>query len=183
MSVLLGPSIVEGNQVVDLQNGDAIFPSMLEAIRGARKTIDFETYIYWSGTVGDEFSEALSERARNGVKVNVTVDWAGSFKMEDALLDKMNRPACASSATGRCTGTTSPPQQPHPPQTAGGRRSHRLHRRRRIADRGRQRAGSATLARHALPHRRPVVARPAAFNDTGSSPPAKCSTARTISLR
>src|SRR5688500_1180016 len=49
MSVLLGPSIVAGNQVQDLQNGDEIFPAMLSAIRSARQTIDFETYIYWSG--------------------------------------------------------------------------------------------------------------------------------------
>jgi cardiolipin synthase len=52
MSVMLGPSIVSGNQVRDLQNGDEIFPAMLAAIRSARKTIDFETYIYWSGKSG-----------------------------------------------------------------------------------------------------------------------------------
>jgi cardiolipin synthase len=91
MGVLLGPSIVEGNSVVDLQNGDEIFPAMLAAIRGARRTIEFETYIYWSGAIGREFSEALSERARAGVKVCVILDWAGSLKMEDALLDEMRR--------------------------------------------------------------------------------------------
>lgn len=89
MSVLLGPSIFPGNHVTALQNGDQIFPAMLEAIRGARKTITFETYIYWSGKIGDEFTEALSERARAGVTVNVIVDWAGSIKMDDALLDRM----------------------------------------------------------------------------------------------
>ena len=40
MSVLLGPSIVAGNQVRDLQNGNEIFPAMLAAIRTAQKTID-----------------------------------------------------------------------------------------------------------------------------------------------
>ena len=35
MGVLLGPGIVPGNTVTDLENGDEIFPSMLEAIRGA----------------------------------------------------------------------------------------------------------------------------------------------------
>ncbi|MDC0716361.1 phospholipase D-like domain-containing protein [Nannocystis bainbridge] len=91
MGVLLGPSIVEGNSVVDLQNGDEIFPAMLAAIRGARSTIEFETYIYWSGAIGREFSEALSERARAGVKVCVILDWAGVLKMDDALLDEMRR--------------------------------------------------------------------------------------------
>ena len=71
MGVLLGPAILPGNRVTDLENGDRIFPAMLEAIRGARRTITFETYIYWDGKVGQEFADALSERARAGVAVNV----------------------------------------------------------------------------------------------------------------
>lgn len=66
MSVLLGPAILPGNKVDVLQNGQEIFPAMLAAIRAAQRTITFETYIYWSGEIGREFSEALSERARAG---------------------------------------------------------------------------------------------------------------------
>ena len=91
MSVMLGPSIVAGNQVTALQNGVEIFPAMLEAIRAARISITFETYIYWSGEIGEEFTEALAERARAGVPVNVTIDWAGSVKMERALLERMEQ--------------------------------------------------------------------------------------------
>jgi cardiolipin synthase len=89
MSVMMGPSIVPGNRVTALQNGDEIFPAMLEAIRGAKVSIAFETYIYWSGKVGEEFTEALSERARVGIQVCVTVDWAGSLKMDDSQLERM----------------------------------------------------------------------------------------------
>ena len=89
MSVLLGPSIVAGNRVLDLQNGDQIFPAMLAAIRAAERTIDFETYIYWSGEIGRQFAEALSERAQAGVAVKVVIDWAGSIKMQKALLDQL----------------------------------------------------------------------------------------------
>src|SRR5689334_8049572 len=77
LGVLLGPPIVDGNKVDVLLNGDQIFPAMLDAIRGAKQTIDFETYIYWSGDVGRQFTEALAERARAGVKVNVLLDWIG----------------------------------------------------------------------------------------------------------
>jgi cardiolipin synthase len=91
MSVMLGPSILAGNQVTALQNGVEIFPAMLEAIRGARISITFETYIYWSGEIGEEFTEALAERARAGIPVNVTIDWAGSVKMERALLERMEQ--------------------------------------------------------------------------------------------
>ena len=89
MGAMLGPSVLQGNQVEDLENGVEIFPAMLEAIRGAQRNINFETYIYWSGTVGKEFADALAERARAGVTVNVLVDWAGAIKMDDALLEEM----------------------------------------------------------------------------------------------
>jgi cardiolipin synthase A/B len=89
MGVLLGPGIIQGNRVTDLENGDEIFPAMLEAIRGATTTITFETYIYWSGDIGAKFADALAERARAGVKVKVMVDWVGSIKMEDDLLQRM----------------------------------------------------------------------------------------------
>jgi len=87
LGVLLGPPILEGNTVDVLVNGDAIFDSMLTAIRSAQKTISFETYIYWSESIGHEFSEALMERARAGVKVHVMLDFIGSVKMN---LDKLN---------------------------------------------------------------------------------------------
>jgi cardiolipin synthase len=89
MSVLLGPPLVAGNRVETLLNGDQIFPAMLQAIREARRTINFETYIYWSGNVGKEFAEALSERARAGVKVHILIDWVGSQKMDAELLEQM----------------------------------------------------------------------------------------------
>src|SRR5688572_3097346 len=89
MSVMLGPSITRGNKVTALQNGAQIFPAMLEAIRAAKSSITFETYIYWSGEIGESFSEALAERARAGIPVSVIVDWVGSAKMDRALLERM----------------------------------------------------------------------------------------------
>jgi cardiolipin synthase len=89
MATLLGPPIVDGNQVRDLENGVEIFPAMLDAIRGARHNINFETYIYWSGDVGRKFADALAERARAGVTVNVLLDWLGSQKITDALIAEM----------------------------------------------------------------------------------------------
>ena len=89
LGVLLGPQFVAGNRLHVLRNGDEIFPAMLAAIRGATTTITFETYIYWSGDIGREFTQALADRARSGVKVHVLLDWVGSAKMDDALLDAM----------------------------------------------------------------------------------------------
>ncbi|MFN2316969.1 MAG: phosphatidylserine/phosphatidylglycerophosphate/cardiolipin synthase family protein [Gemmatimonadales bacterium] len=91
MSVMVGPSITAANRVVALQNGDQIFPAMLAAIRSAEHSITFETYIYWSGQIGQEFSDALSERARAGVAVKVTIDWVGSSRMDRSLLEVMEQ--------------------------------------------------------------------------------------------
>ncbi|AEG93637.1 cardiolipin synthase [Ramlibacter tataouinensis] len=89
MGMLLGPGIVQGNRATELINGDQIFPAMLQAIRAARRTVLFETFIYWSGEIGTEMAEALSERARSGVKVHVLLDWVGSTKVDKDLVHRM----------------------------------------------------------------------------------------------
>ena len=91
MGILLGPAILPGNRVLALHNGDEIFPAMLTAIRGAKLTITFETFIYWSGSVGDEFAAALIERAQSGVRVHVMLDWVGTSKMPVELTVRMTK--------------------------------------------------------------------------------------------
>jgi cardiolipin synthase len=95
LGLLLGPPLVEGNKVTALYDGDQIFPPMLAAIQGATRTIDFESYIYWSGDIGRRFADALAERARAGVKVQVLLDWAGSAKMDESLLTELRRAGVA----------------------------------------------------------------------------------------
>jgi cardiolipin synthase len=89
MGTLLGPAILPGNAIAVLQNGDEIFPAMLSAIRAAQFTINFETYIYWSGKTGEEFADALTERARAGIKVHLMLDWLGSEKISPQLIGQM----------------------------------------------------------------------------------------------
>ena len=89
LGVLLGPPFVNGNRVRVLRNGDEIFPAMLAAIRGAKQTITFESYIYWSGDVGREFGAAFAERARAGVRTHVLLDWIGSSKMDEDIIKTM----------------------------------------------------------------------------------------------
>jgi cardiolipin synthase len=86
---LLGPQITGGNRVDTLLNGDQIFPAMLEAIRGAKRSINFETFVYWEGQIGEEFTEALAERARAGVPTHVVIDWFGSLRIDRAYGKRM----------------------------------------------------------------------------------------------
>jgi cardiolipin synthase A/B len=89
LGVLLGPAFIGGNRTQVLLNGDQIFPPMLAAISSAQKSITFETYIYWSGDIGRQFANALAERARQGVKVHVLLDWVGSAKVDAAVIDEL----------------------------------------------------------------------------------------------
>ena len=122
LGVLLGPPFLNGTGIRALLNGDEIFPPMLAAIRSAKKSINFETYIYWSGDIGREFADALAERARQGVKVRVLLDWVGSAKMDDSLI-----------ATLSAAGVTV--RKFHPPHWAHlGRLNNRTHRKLLIVD-------------------------------------------------
>lgn len=89
MATLLGPAIVSGNEIRPLMNGDEIFPAMLQGIRSAKHTITFETYIYWSGQIGERFADALIERVRAGVSVHLMLDWVGCSKMAHTMLERM----------------------------------------------------------------------------------------------
>ena len=121
MGAVLGPLIVGGNRVQALQNGDEIFPAMLDAIRSAQQSITFETYIYWSGTIGKEFAEALALRARAGVSVHVMLDWWGTELDEDNL----NAMRAAGIEVRRY----------NPPRLATlGRMNHRTHRKLLVVD-------------------------------------------------
>ncbi len=86
---LLGPNFVPGNNITTLVNGNQIFPAMLGAIRSARHSINFETYTFWDGEIAHQFTEALAERARAGVKVNAILDAQGTQKMGRQNLERL----------------------------------------------------------------------------------------------
>ena len=86
---LLGVPATEGNVVEILRNGDEIFPAMLDAIRSAESTVDFATYVYWTGDIAIEFAKAITERAKAGVRVRVLLDAVGAAQMSRELTDTM----------------------------------------------------------------------------------------------
>ena len=63
---------------------------MLAAIREARRSVTFESYIYWSGDIGKAFADTLAEKARAGVKVHVLLDAIGTAKMDEKWLTEMS---------------------------------------------------------------------------------------------
>ncbi|NNF43649.1 MAG: cardiolipin synthase B [Phycisphaerales bacterium] len=86
---VLGSVPVGGNSIEVLQNGDEIFPAMLQAIRSAERSVNFETYVFGDGEIARTFTDALSERARAGVDVNVIVDAFGGMPMPSSFRTSM----------------------------------------------------------------------------------------------
>ncbi|MFT3867573.1 MAG: cardiolipin synthase [Nibricoccus sp.] len=78
---LLGAEFTAGNRLQVLVNGDEIFPAMVKAIHEAKYTITLETYIWASGRASDLIIDALTDRARQGVKITALVDGMGALKL------------------------------------------------------------------------------------------------------
>jgi len=89
LAAIVGAPFVGGNRIIQLVNGDEIFPAMLRAIDAATNTICLETYLWRSGPVSDEFVEALCERARAGVDVRAISDALGARGLEKSDVTKM----------------------------------------------------------------------------------------------
>jgi cardiolipin synthase len=66
-----------GNQATLLNNGDAFFPAILDAVHAAKASVNIELYIFAKGKVAEQFVEALCAKAREGVEVRVLVDAVG----------------------------------------------------------------------------------------------------------
>jgi cardiolipin synthase len=73
-----GSPLIHGNGVRLLVDAKENYPAWLEAIKGARRTVHFESFIIHEDDVGREFAEALMAKAREGVKVRVVYDWLGA---------------------------------------------------------------------------------------------------------
>lgn len=86
LGLLLGPSILSGNSVRMLLNGDEAFPAMLDSIRKAKVSVTFETFIF-RDDIANEFCKALTDAASRGVSVHILLDWLGSKQMDRKALE------------------------------------------------------------------------------------------------
>jgi cardiolipin synthase len=89
LEALTGAPVSEGNDLRVLINGDEIFPVVLETVAAATKTLNLLTFVYWQGEIAVSVAEALSERARAGVRCNVLLDAIGAARMDAGLVRAM----------------------------------------------------------------------------------------------
>lgn len=84
---------VAGNAVELLENG-AFFDVLIGRISAARHNVHFETFLWKDGVLGQRLANALSERARAGVKVRVLLDATGSKGVGKATRRQMKDAGC-----------------------------------------------------------------------------------------
>ena len=78
------------NRVVLLENGEAYFPRVFEAMREAKTEILLETFIVFEDKVGNELQEVLIEAAKRGVRVTASFDGFGCGELTTGYLTALS---------------------------------------------------------------------------------------------
>ena len=78
VQAITGLPTVAGTAVTVYRNGDEAYPAMLEAIRGAEKSVGLSSYIFRDDDIGKTFCEALTAARARDVEVRVIIDGIGS---------------------------------------------------------------------------------------------------------
>ncbi|MGQ0811862.1 MAG: phospholipase D-like domain-containing protein [Nitrospiraceae bacterium] len=94
LAAFTGAPIIGDNKVDILLNGDETFPALVEAIRAARKTVTFETYIFRKSQVADRIIEAFAERCHAGVRVAILLDAHGSSDLPVEYVETLRHAGC-----------------------------------------------------------------------------------------
>jgi cardiolipin synthase A/B len=94
LSGLTLSTAVEGNSVEVLENG-AYFDVLVDEIAAARRSVHFETFLWKEGELGQRLADALSAKAREGVRVRVLLDASGSKKMGKSAERQLKDAGCS----------------------------------------------------------------------------------------
>jgi cardiolipin synthase len=70
--------LLGSNSIRLLDGGDETYPAMLEAIKGAQRSIALQSYIFDHDEVGVELAQALIDAQARGVAVRVLIDAVGA---------------------------------------------------------------------------------------------------------
>ncbi|MCR8725729.1 phospholipase D-like domain-containing protein [Frigidibacter sp. ROC022] len=80
-----------GNRLSFEADGQAAYASVMDLVEGARSSISVAIYILGDDAVGRAFCAALTERARQGVKVRVILDLVGALGPPRRMLKELRR--------------------------------------------------------------------------------------------
>jgi cardiolipin synthase A/B len=84
-----GSPVRAGGTARLLNNGDAFFPALHDALAAAKQSIDIAVYIWEGGKASDDVFAVLIERARAGVQVRILLDGMGGLHAPDKDIDRL----------------------------------------------------------------------------------------------
>ena len=90
LAFLTEAKLLHGNRLEVLTDGPCFYEAQLNAIRAARSSINLEAYIFHRGEIAKRFLDALTERARAGVQVRITLDYIGSLSTARSYLKPLH---------------------------------------------------------------------------------------------
>jgi cardiolipin synthase len=89
LAFLTESKLLHGNRFEVLTDGPCFYEAELAAIAAARSSINLEAYIFHKGEIASRYLDALTERAKAGVAVRLTLDYVGSFSTHRNYLKKL----------------------------------------------------------------------------------------------
>jgi cardiolipin synthase A/B len=88
---LVNSKLTRNNSLEVLENGENFYAAELDAMHHAQHSINLEAYIFHKGEITNAVIDALTERARAGVHVNVVIDSLGSLSTLKASFKKLKQ--------------------------------------------------------------------------------------------
>lgn len=82
-------SLLDGNSVELLINGDAFYPRLIESINAAERQVWISSYIFSGKGVGADIAAALRRASKRGVECRVLIDGVGSLYSTHGIDDEL----------------------------------------------------------------------------------------------
>nr|WP_217900118.1 cardiolipin synthase [Noviherbaspirillum humi] len=86
---IIGAPLVAGNKVQLLDDGPITMRAMMNAIRGASRHVNLETYIFEDDEVGRALADLLLEKRAAGVQVSVIYDSVGTLGTPKEFFERL----------------------------------------------------------------------------------------------
>lgn len=85
----MNPRWLPGNHFTLLENGEAFFPAVFDAVANAKREVIIETFILFEDKVGLALHKVLLAAARRGVQVDVLIDGFGSPDLSERFVGEL----------------------------------------------------------------------------------------------
>src|SRR5690348_6965316 len=89
VEVLTDSKINRSTELVVLTNGSSFYEEELRSISAAQRSVCLEAYIWRESEIAGRYVDALAERARAGVRVNIVLDALGSVRTTEKYFHQL----------------------------------------------------------------------------------------------